>query len=94
MSDEHEPPSVPGESVAPRLPSPERIADLKAKLQAEVLLAYENQKLRATISRLRDALTAAAEQRNYLSSPYDTGWQDAIRWINQQVDDAAMAGGK
>lgn len=49
---------------------------------------------RATISRLRDALTAAAEQRNYLSSPYDTGWQDAIRWINQQVGDAAMAGGE
>lgn len=48
---------------------------------------------RATISRLHAVLTAAAEQRQYLNSPYDTGWQDAIRWINQQIDDTAMAGG-
>jgi len=59
-------------------------ADALESLSAEV------ESLRATIARLHAVLTAAAEQRQYLNSPYDTGWNDAIRWINQH---AAMAGG-
>ena len=62
MSEEHEPPNVPGEPVAARPPSPERIAELKAKLQEDVLLAYENQKLRATISRLEAELAESRDK--------------------------------
>ena len=65
----------------------------KCRTDLDLIQREEIATLKVTISRLRDALTAAAEQRNHLSSPYDTGWQDAIRWINQQVGDAAMAGG-
>ncbi len=69
-----------------------RTADEAEFRAADLLLQdrHEIDSLQATIARLHAVLTAAAEQRQDLNSPYDTGWNDAIRWINQH---AAMAGG-
>ena len=65
--------------------------DVARAIDREIALRAELAEYKRDAERYRwlcAALVAAVDQRNYQSSPYDTGWQDAIRWINQQVFDA------
>jgi len=57
---------------------------------AELEAAHtEIERLRAESVAAKSALATAASIRTSLSSPYDSGWQDAVRWINQEI--AAIA---
>ena len=69
----------------------ELAAELKWCRERIVALEAERDRLASRLKVVTTAISNAAEHQNYSAgSPYDTGWQDAVRWIKQYLHNATL----